>query len=155
MATNPPDSNLPEPTKETPAERPDDLVKFIAELELPEEQKAELVRVVLHYSNYHEGPLPPAEEFARYNEIVSGAGDRILGMAEKEQQIRANTQERILSNERAKINGAILLGLVLIGAATLAIWLGNTPVAISLGMLGGVASVLRRILDFLSQRRAD
>ena len=31
------------------------------------------------------GPLPDAEEFARYNEVLPGAADRILKMGEKQQ----------------------------------------------------------------------
>ena len=153
MTTNSPDESLPKRTNVTPAEQPDDLVKVIEESELPAEKKAELVRVVLHYGRYHEGPLPPAEEFSRYNEIVPGAGDRILGMAEKEQQMRANAQEKILSNERTKISGAILLGILLIVVATLALFEGNTPVAISFGLVGALTSAFRRILDFLIQKK--
>lgn len=41
------------------------------------------------------GPLPPAAEFQKYNAITPGAGDRILTMAEKEQQHR-HEMERLL-----------------------------------------------------------
>lgn len=153
MTTNSPDENLSKHTNIASAEQPDDLVKIIEESELPAEKKAELVRVVLHYSKYHEGPLPLAEEFARYNEIVPGAGGRILSMAEKEQQMRANAQEKILSNERTKISGAILLGILLIVVAALALFEGNTPVAISFGLVGALTSAFRRILDFLIQKK--
>ena len=153
MTTKSPDSNLPEQAKEVSVAQTDDLVQIIQELELPEEKKTELVKIALHYNRYHEGPLPPAEEFARYNEIVPGAGDRILGMAEKEQKIRAEAQKKVLSNERTKINGAVILGASLISVAALALIEGNTPVAISFGLVGALTAALRRILDFLIQKR--
>ena len=147
------ESNLPEPTEEVPALPSNDLVRIIQESGLPADKKSELVDYVLHYSKYHEGPLPPSEDFARYNEIVPGGGDRILSMAEKEQQMRADAQEGILSNERIKIKGAIFLGFSLIGAAIFAIWMGNTLVAISLGSIGVVTAVIRVILGFIIQKK--
>ena len=40
------------------------------------------VTVVKHQS----GPIPPAEEFARYEEIYPGSADRLFSMAEREQK---------------------------------------------------------------------
>ena len=149
MPTDPPDKNLPEEANKASEEQPNDLVQVIEELELPAEKKAELKVALLHYSRYHEGPLPPAEDFARYNEIVPGGGDRILSMAEREQQIRADTLKGIFSNEQTKIKGAIFLGSSLIGAAIFAVWMENTLVAISLGSIGVFTTVIRTILGFV------
>lgn len=43
---------------------------------------ARAVTEVRHYS----GPIPPAEEFARYEEIYPGSGARLFSMAEREQK---------------------------------------------------------------------
>jgi uncharacterized membrane protein len=36
--------------------------------------------------SYHSGPLPPPAIIAQYDEIVPGAAERIIQMAEKSQQ---------------------------------------------------------------------
>jgi len=38
------------------------------------------------------GPLPPSQEMANYEEVLPGAADRILTMAENEQQARIKSQ---------------------------------------------------------------
>ena len=40
------------------------------------------VTQVRHYS----GPIPPAEEFARYEKVYPGSADRLFSMAEREQE---------------------------------------------------------------------
>ena len=52
---------------------------------MPEDQdkrhEITLSREVSRYS----GPIPPAEEFARYEEVLPGSADRLISMAEREQ----------------------------------------------------------------------
>ncbi|WP_424946436.1 DUF2335 domain-containing protein [Candidatus Spongiihabitans sp.] len=75
------------------------------------------------------GPLPQPEDFAKYNQVMPGAADRILAMAEKEQKIRADGQDKILANDRRRINGATLLGIALIAVAGIATWQGYIGIA--------------------------
>lgn len=58
-----------------------------------EESKRELTSAVLQQQIY-QGPLPPAEHFAAYNDILPGAADRILTMAEKEAGHRHEIEKR-------------------------------------------------------------
>ena len=44
--------------------------------------------VVVAQQVQYSGPIPPAAELERYNAVLSGAADRILRMAEVEQQAR-------------------------------------------------------------------
>lgn len=49
-----------------------------------ERQDLEISRTLAQVSHYR-GPIPPAEEFARYEEIYPGSAERLFSMAEKEQ----------------------------------------------------------------------
>lgn len=46
----------------------------------------------------YEGPLPPASEFERYEQVCPGAADRILAMAENEEAHRHHTEDRIVDS---------------------------------------------------------
>ena len=41
------------------------------------------VEITASEIRHHSGPLPPADELARINEVVPGGANRILSMAEK------------------------------------------------------------------------
>jgi uncharacterized membrane protein len=44
------------------------------------------------------GPLPPAEELAKYNQIIPNGADRIMAMAEKEQNHRQNMETIVVNS---------------------------------------------------------
>jgi uncharacterized membrane protein len=50
------------------------------------------------------GPLPPANEFEKYEHALPGAADRILKMAEKEIEHRHKEEEKL-------VNSSIKLGI--------------------------------------------
>ncbi len=112
------------------------------------------------------GPLPPASEFGKYEQILPGAAERILAMAEKEQQHRhALTEkhthvaiearaEESQHVRRGQVFGLIVsLTAIVAGAATsiIASVQGSVAGAIAGGIVGagGLASV---ILAFLGKR---
>ncbi len=99
------------------------------------------------------GPLPSPESFERYDQVLPGAAERILALAEKEQQIRADLQAGLLANDRRRITGAVSLGILLIGVAGLATWMGNEVIALSFGLTGTIASFVRGIIDWRERRR--
>lgn len=111
------------------------------------------VRIETKFSAFS-GPLPRPEDFEKYNEILPNAADRILTMAEKEQQIREDGQAGTLANNRLLVNRATLLGVGLIVVAGVATWLGHTAIALPLGLVGTVAALLRQIMDWLDQRQS-
>ncbi|MYE26711.1 MAG: DUF2335 domain-containing protein [Chloroflexi bacterium] len=63
---------------------------------MPEDQDEKhdviLSREVRRYS----GPIPPAEEIARYEEVLPGSADRLLSMAEREQRDIVSFRNRVL-----------------------------------------------------------
>lgn len=55
------------------------------------------------------GPLPPSEDFARYEQVTPGAGDRILKMAEDQAKHRQSLEMKMLKSEvRSTLIGQIM-----------------------------------------------
>ena len=106
----------------------------------------------IHRVETYSGPLPTPADFENYNRVVPGAAERILGMAEREQQIRADGQAKILANDKKRINGATLLGFVLLIIAGIATWQGIALIAVPLGLAGVMITVLRRLFAWLDSR---
>jgi len=90
------------------------------------------------------GPLPPASELARYEQVLPGAAERILRMAEqertdrqalqREQQAVASevTRMEVRARARLAITGQMLgfIGMVLaLAFGTAAMWQGHTVLA--------------------------
>ncbi len=119
---------------------------------LSDEQKSQLVQA-LSISRSFSGPLPPPEDFERYNQVAPDAANRILTMAEKEQQIRADGQAGAIRNDGRRINGAIAMGIALIGVAGLATWLNSPLIALPLGLVGMVTVLIRQLLEAAERHR--
>lgn len=90
---------------------------------LPEE-KREQILVAFRQEVAYSGPIPPPNHFAQYENVLPGAADRILSMAEREQEDRhrSNKMDRKLSFIGLWL-GAILT-LIIIGVAVYAIFCG-------------------------------
>ncbi len=87
-------------------------------------------------SSLHIGPLPPAQEFAAYNKGVPDAAERILRMAEKNQNARNN--ERLLG-----LGFSFFLGLsFLVAIVKVALYAPNPYAIVSLGSLVSLVSLV-------------
>ena len=88
---------------------------------LSDEKRLELISVlqVSRVQTTFSGPLPPPEDFKKYNEVLPNAADRILSMAENEQKIRSDGQTKMLANDQRRINGAIGIGASMIALLVL------------------------------------
>lgn len=145
-----------QPAPETP-HAPDskqELVDLVSNL--PEERRRDLVEVLAVSTRIEQtfsGPLPAPADFEHYNKVLPDAAHRIMAMAEKEQQIRADGQAGMLANDRRRINGATGIGLALIGVAGLATWLGQPVIALPLGLVGTVTVVVRHVTAWVESRR--
>lgn len=95
----------------------------------------------------HIGPLPTPADFREYDAIVPGAANRILTMAEKEQDLRVD----IVGTERRRIAGSTLVGLATVAVAGLAVWKGIPYVAIPLGLAGVIVGLLRFVSDLIQR----
>lgn len=106
------------------------------------EPRQKLVTRAVHYP----GPLPPASEFRQYDEILPGAAERILLMAETEQKHRLQMQDKIIdAGIKTEQRGQIIAALLVITFSGVAIGLFIAKqyayaVAV-MGLIAGMASV--------------
>lgn len=96
------------------------------------------------------GPLPDSEELARYDEIVPGAAERIIAMAEKEQAF-AHEQSKKNRGIRwySMVSGSVIVVLA-IGLASFMVYKDADNVQYVVGaiaVLVGVAVTGRLILN--------
>lgn len=123
---------------------------------LPEDVSDELRTAVVQSATFV-GPIPPPALFEHYDEVVPGAADRILKMAEKEQDHRhAWEMEEIRESFWAQKLGLCIGGLTfsgLIGGAIYGTYIGNEIiVGIFLGV--GVVAVAGRFIIRRGDTRA-
>ena len=94
----------------------------------------------------YSGPLPHAEQFGIYERVQPGAADRILGMAERQQDLSAQQ----IGVQRRRINAATTVSLALIALAGVGIWQGLPwTVVVPLGLGGLVTFLLRELTGML------
>lgn len=101
------------------------------------------------------GPLPQPEDLAKYDQIVPGAAERIIKMAEKEMDFRHKSENRhhvnavrvaVVSIVFAFISVLILSGLVLY-----ALYKGFDAVAASIAV-GSIAAVAGVFMFFKTKK---
>lgn len=101
--------------------------------------------VVAQFASY-EGPIPPPEVLAQYNEIAPDTVDRILKMAEKEQDARHYLQKTVIDSgveqSRRGLNYGFWISIVF-GVISGGLTLLGHPEGLVLGGLDiiGLASV--------------
>jgi uncharacterized membrane protein len=96
------------------------------------------------------GVLPRPEDFAKFGEIVPSAPERLLRMAELEQQHRISMESTIIpGNQKAGLRGQLLgagISALALTLATLSSYLG-APSAVSIALVGvPVLSVARSLV---------
>ena len=80
------------------------------------EQKKAIVHVARTVVEQYHGPLPHPEHLERYERVLSGAADRIIRMAEKEQSHRQKLESGVITwNAAEDILGRVSGLLVSIG----------------------------------------
>jgi len=93
------------------------------------------------------GPLPPPEALEKYNQVLPGAAERILAMAESQQAHRQHLEKHVIeSNVSAQTRGTWLGFFVAMTVIVGGIWLihdgkntaGLASVLTALGALVGV-----------------
>lgn len=70
------------------------------------------------------GPIPPPEDLEKYNAIIPNAAERILAMAEKQQDHRQVLEKRVVfANTRSQTHGLIAGFIVAMTVVSGGIWL--------------------------------
>jgi len=62
-------------------------------------QGQQLQQIEHHVRKIHQGPLPAPEDLQRYNDLLPGAAERIIKMAEAEQMHRHEQESRAMGAE--------------------------------------------------------
>ena len=101
-----------------------------------------------------EGPLPPAQMYAQYESAYPGTAERILKMAEQQQQHRMGWENKVRDNgDKAEQRGqwmAFALAMASIGGAVICGVYGQTSPAIALAIIS-VSGIAGRLLGRRSQ----
>ena len=121
----------------------------VGELAKMEEVPQEVVGLIL--SRMHIGPLPPASEFKNYDTVLPGAADRIMTMAEREQNNRIFLQQKDLNTgSKVAVIGQLYGFLIMAGFIGLSVWFaytGQTALAAGAILVGGLSIVARFITN--------
>ena len=91
------------------------------------------------------GPLPPASEFQRYEATHPGAADRILRMAESEQELRGRVVDRSHEVEKWRIVAATTIPLFGLAVSAFGYYLGHPGFALPLGLAGFIGLLYKLV----------
>lgn len=129
-------SQKDDPIRNAHAQEEADTDQVLRDIEKMTPAKRKAVFSAIQYS----GPLPPAEQLQAYEEILPGAADRIIKMAE-DQAFHRRTQEEKMVNSSC-------------GDSRLGLWLGFTIGLCALVLSGTIAifadTTLGSLLGFVS-----
>ena len=121
---------------------PPDIQRALTDVE-PEERKAivSAFNALALRSEYYEGPLPPSHMLREYEEILPGAADRIIGMAERQAEHRQDIEKVVIaSKSRSETLGVVFAGLIGLSAIVGGVFL----IAIGRG-IEGLAAIITAI----------
>ncbi|GMT42189.1 MAG: hypothetical protein IEMM0002_0600 [bacterium] len=91
-----------------------------------------------HVKKSFSGPLPPPEAFARYNDILPGAADRILSMSESQSKHRHYLEKMVVWHNEIKSYLGMLCGTII----TLTAIVGGIYLIINGYSSQGLASII-------------
>lgn len=106
----------------------------------------------------HSGPLPDAEMLVQYNSVIPEGADRIMKMAEKQQNHRMQIENKVINSQslQSKLGQifGLIIGIVGIASGTYLASIGETTVG---GIIAGgtvVSLVSVFVLGKKSQRKS-
>ncbi len=101
---------------------------------VPAKQQTNSVQVQAAYFN---GPLPPPDILAKYNDVLPGAADRIIAMAEKQAEHRQELEKIAVTSRagdsRLGVVSGLIIGVVALLVGGYVIGKGHTISGILLG----------------------
>lgn len=98
------------------------------------------------------GILPPSQELAEYDRIIPDGAERIMQMAEKQQQHRFDRDKALLDERKRGQYLGFIAALVLIGVGTWLAVIGQS--AVSCTIFGGGAAAIIGLFIVQSRRSA-
>ena len=162
-----PKMQIDDPNIEQEKVQLNEAIAQIIDNDLPTEKKTQQISQIIRVSQESfSGPIPHPKIVEGYKNLIPNAPERILTMAEKEQQHRIEVENEMLSQNKTNIRNsknanlisqifAFILILILIGAGTTLTLLGHHAVGITIfgTTILGIAGVF--VTGKLSQRSPD
>lgn len=100
-----------------------DVEKVLASID--PDKRSVIVSAMVEMRQTFSGPLPRPADFKAYKEVLSNAPERIQLMAEKQQQHRIDSEERIIKADiRESIFGQVFVVLLVVLFLAAAVYLG-------------------------------
>lgn len=131
------------------------LAEALAEKVVTRDPSGEITEVVRTVAQEYSGPLPPPRMLEHYDSVHPGFADRIVLMAEKEQNHRHNLENQGVSGAINKDSRgqhyALITSILLISACTFLIYSGHE---VSGSILGG-GSLTGLAYIFISGRKKE
>ena len=99
------------------------------------------------------GPLPPPEMLGEYDKVLNGAADRIVRLAENEQQIRSQDNRRMIIRDYMTICGSVIIALAMIGGIVACAYFGEPAFGLflSFGLFPMIIKSIADVRRLLSQ----
>lgn len=138
----------------------EELQEIHEEPEIEDAAEKKMVRAVAKVmQSEFSGPIPPPNMIKGYEEILPGAADRILTMAERQSAHRQDMERKIISTEsRDSLLGiifAFMLGIGCIAAAIVIVVLVPENAGAISGSILGVAGMGSIIATFIKSTRSN
>lgn len=112
------------------------------------------VAITHQEAHFYKGPLPPAEEIERYNNIIPDGANRIMVMAENQAQHRMECERKVIDNDIRNSRLGLILGFILQFSGVL----GGIIIAVTQSMWKGilmtVGIIVLGVLNFQITKRA-
>ncbi len=99
--------------------------KNITPTETANEEQAGILAVAS--ASRYSGPIPPPDMFREYENILGGAADRILSLAEYNQKNNFDISKNILSNNRLNISLSFIISIAPFLASIVSIYFDQSP----------------------------
>lgn len=118
---------------------------------LKEDTPPEVIKRVLRIQKMvaYSGPLPPSFELGNYEEVLPGAADRIITMAEKAQELQEKAIVGGTNLHRQRISSATIVSLGIITIGGLAIVLDPAWLSLPLSGIGILTLSLRQLFKWM------
>lgn len=114
---------------------------------------AEEARLVA-YSEHHSGPLPPPAVLQRYDQIVPGAAERIIKMAEEQSAHRRNVEQRVIYTNTLNSRLGVVFGFI-IGSLGITLPIIYKIPGAPIISVASLASLVGVFIHGTSQRRSE
>ncbi len=110
---------------------PEEFKLILADPEIPEAKKVEIIKAVrkvsIRKASSFSGPIPPPELLKGYNEVIQNGAERIISMAENQSKHRIQLEDYAIKEELSQSRLGQIFGFIL-GCcwAFIGNWIGNT-----------------------------